>query len=78
MSVKLPLVVSSVEDEDIVEVVTFLAVASEDDQVVVEGVHGVTVAWDGFFALRLQLNPAEFLVILGQVDLPHVVEAQAA
>ena len=71
-----PLVVGGVEDEDVVEEVPVLAVSAEDDEVVVEGVHGVAVAGAGTLPLGLQLGPAE-LVALGQVDLPDVVEAEA-
>jgi hypothetical protein len=49
--------------------------ASEDDEVAVQRVHGVAVAGAGTEALGSELDPFEVVDLL-QVDLPGVVEVQ--
>ena len=50
---------------------------TKNDQVLVQSIHGMSVAGTGLFTFRLDLYPAQ-LIPLGEVNLPDIVQELSA
>ena len=72
-----PFVVVGVEDEEVIQVPSIHIDPPKHDQIVVEGVHGVSVPLARPESLGLDLHPAQFTHFF-KVDLPYIVEVQTA
>jgi hypothetical protein len=66
-------VVNSLEDHEVVKEGVGVVLPSEDDELIVEMVHGVTVPRHWRLPFRLELLPREGLDVL-QVHLPDIIQ----
>jgi hypothetical protein len=72
----IPVVGGSVEDEDVVEVLSLVVLSSKNYEIAVQGIHGVSMTRFRLNSFRFELHPLEFAHSL-KVNFPDIVEIQA-